>query len=543
VNQRLLVLLALGAFLSGGACSSAGSNGLPADSDPPRSDVGAADDDGIDRDAPGDERTVGDTAREVAADEVGDGDAVGDDDGTAGEDPGIDAPDFAANEDDGPGVDAPEILTPTVYPPETCTYFLTGEVELEGTDADGDGVPNSWDHCPNNPFDGLDSDRDGIGNRSDPDMDGDGLPNDQDTDRDGDGVEDATETAAATDPADPSSIPGLRRFDGDLGAMNPAPGWYLGDLHVHVEYSHDSDYSLSSYPPAAHDAGLDFLCITDHDVFEAPFDAYWMKSDLLLVPGMEWGGAGGHANQWGIRTWNDAATDAPDDIRRSWRLARLQGGIQSLNHYGKEKAKWDALFALAPDLLDAIDVVEVWNLVWAFQTATNEPSIALWERLLSAGRHVGAVGGGDTHTPALTLGSPTTAVWAESLTVPGILHGIRSGRTYLTQADALSSKGRPELDFRVDADGDGVFEAMLGDHVRPGPVRLQVNVQNAKGPVVLIRNGTEFARFEGHASGASVARTVADTAPANAWYRVEMRESALPFSPMRLFSSAIYVGE
>lgn len=587
MSRALLVLLALGVFLPGGACSGVVPGGSRADADPPRPDVDLAVPDGGGADAPDDGRTAHDLAGEPAdpddADAGGgvavDGEvtdaapAGGDEDAIIGEEPGTSAPDIAGTDGegiglDGPGagdtdgegtgvdgpdvgeidgdvpeVDAPESTEPAVHPPEHCAYFLSGEVDLEGTDADGDGVSNGWDHCPNNPFDWLDSDRDGIGNRSDPDMDGDGLLNDADLDRDGDGVDDAAEQVAGTDPADPSSLPGLRRFDLDPGVVNPEPGWYLGDLHVHVEYSHDSSSALSSYVPGARSAGLDFLCITDHDVFEAPFDAAWNQTEVLFVPGIEWGGAGGHANMWGIRTFNDAVTDAPDDIRRSWHLARMQGGIQSLNHYGKEKEKWDALFSAAPDLLDALDVVEVWNLVWAFQTKTNEPSIALWERLLTAGRHVGAVGGGDSHTPVLTLGSPTTAVWAESLTVPGILHGIRSGRTYVTQADPLSFKGRPELDFRVDADGDGVFEAMLGDEVRPGPVILQVNVRNAKGPVVLVRNGAEFARFEGHSSGSSIARTVADNAPPRAWYRVEMRETALPFSPMRLFSSAIYVGE
>jgi hypothetical protein len=414
-------------------------------------------------------------------------------------------------------------------------------VDLVGTDADGDGSPNGWDHCPNNPADWLDSDRDGIGNRADPDLDGDEVPNADDPDRDGDGFNDEDEETAATDPDDPSSIPSLPRFDLDLGIRNSMPGWYFGDPHVHTEFSHDSNTPLAAYIPAALDAGLDFLCITDHDVFESPFDPAWDQDELLLIPGIEWGGAGGHANMWGIRTFNDAASDAPDDIRRSWRLARLQGGVQSLNHYGAEKENWDALFSAAPDLLGALDAIEVWNLVWAFMRDTNEPSIALWEQLLSEGHRIAAVGGGDVHyVPAMRLG-PTTVVWAESLSVPGILDGIRRGRTYVTQADFLTFTGRPELEFRADADGDGTFEAMLGDTVPPGPVALRIGIRDAQGPVVLIRNGTEIARFTDHSRGSDVTYTYQDDAPSGTWYRVEMRENALPSSSMRLFSSAIYV--
>jgi hypothetical protein len=429
----------------------------------------------------------------------------------------------------------------TPYPPEYCAYFLTGEVDLVGIDADQDGSPNGWDQCPNNPADWLDSDRDGIGNASDPDLDGDGIPNAEDADQDGDGFDDSAEATAGTDPKDPSSIPGLRRFDLDLGVMNPSPGWYMGDLHIHTEYSHDSRARLAWYLGPAQEAGYDFLAITDHDVFEAPFDPAWDQDDLLLIPGIEWGGAGGHANMWGIRTLNDAASNDPDDIRQSWRLAKLQGGVQSLNHYGSDEEDWDALFAAAPDLFAELDVIEVWNIFWLFNGATNLPSIELWEQLLSEGYRIGAVGGGDAHyVPALHLG-PTTVVWAESLSVPGILDGIRRGRTYVTQGDFLVFTGRPELDFRVDADGDGIFEAMLGDEVPAGPIELQINIRKAKGVVRLIRNGTVIASFADHEPGSTITHTVEDDAPSGAWYRVEMRDSAWPSSAMRLFSSAIYV--
>jgi len=507
INSRLAVLFFLFClFLFGVACGESDddddSGGNPADDD-------AADDD--------DDNDADDDSGSDDDDDVVDDDDDDNDDDTTGDD------------DTGP------------YPSDYCAYFLTGEIDLVGIDADNDGSPNGWDHCPNNPEDWLDSDRDGIGNRFDPDIDGDGFLNAEDSDRDGDGIDDLEEEAAGTDANDPSSIPALPRFDLDLGVMNPTPGWYVGDLHLHTEYSHDSNTPLAAYIPAAQDAGLDFLCITDHDVFEAPFDPAWNQDKLLLIPGIEWGGGGGHANMWGIRTLNDAASNDPDDIRRSWRLARLQGGVQSLNHYGAEKESWDLLFSAAPDLLDALDVIEIWNLMWLFMTETNEPSIALWEQLLSEGRRIGAVGGSDAHfVPGMRLG-PSTVVWAESLSVPGILDGIRRGRTYITQADFLTFTGRPELDFRVDADGDGSFEAMLGDEVPSGSITLQINIRNAKGPVVLIRSGAEIARFASHTPGSDVTYEFVDDAPPGAWYRIEMRENAFPFSAMRLLSSAIYV--
>lgn len=508
---RHRVLALVFAVFAGSALALGGCSGDDDDSD----SAASSDDDATDDDSADDD---------VADDDVDDDT----DDDTGADDDTLD--DDAADDDDtGP------------YAEDYCAYFLTGEVDLDGTDADGDGVPNGWDHCPNNPADSLDSDRDGIGNASDPDMDGDGTPNDEDADRDGDGASDVDEDAAGTDPADPSSIPGLPRFDLDLGVWNPEPGWYTGDLHIHTEYSHDSVARLAWQIGAARRAGFQYLAITDHDVFEAPFDPAWDQDDVLLLPGIEWGGAGGHANMWGIRTLQDAASNAPDDIRASWRHARLQGGVQSLNHYGGDKDDWDALFALAPDLFDELDTIEIWNIFWLFNESTNEPSVALWEDLLNEGYRIGAVDGGDVHYgPAFHI-TPATVVYANSLSVPGILDGIRRGRTYITQADLLTFDGRPELDFRADGDGDGIFEAMLGDEVPPGTVTLQIDIKKAKGPVVVIRNGEVIARFADHNYDADVHYTLEDDAPAGAWYRVEMRENGQPWSMMRLMSSAIYV--
>ena len=56
-------------------------------------------------------------------------------------------------------VDDPTPAPREPYAAEHCAYFLTGEVDLEGEDADGDGVSTGWDHCPNTPADALDSDR------------------------------------------------------------------------------------------------------------------------------------------------------------------------------------------------------------------------------------------------------------------------------------------------------------------------------------------------------------------------------------------------
>lgn len=429
------------------------------------------------------------------------------------------------------------------YAPEHCAYFLTGEVDLVGVDADGDGVPNGWDHCPNNPFDHLDTDRDGIGNASDTDDDGDGVPDEADADRDGDGASNEEEEAAGTDPGDPAYLPGLPTLETDLGVFDANPGWYAGDLHVHTEYSHDSTEPVATWVDLAPQVGLDFLWITDHRTFGAPFDPSWDQDQVLLVPAIEWGGPG-HANIGGIRTDVGADWDDPADVLRSWRLGKLQGSVQSLNHYDydDDAEYWEGMLAAEPALLDELDTWEVWNAWWPASQSYNPTGIARWEQLLSEGYRLGAVGGSDTHAAALPLGFPTTMVRAGSLSVPGILDGVRRRHTYITQSwpymteGLYSYEGRARLTFVADSDGDGSFESMMGDVVQAGTLSLKVQVEPAHGPVYLVHNGEVVETWEG-----TVDELVEVEVEPLDFLRVEMRNGPEQDAAMLLFSSAIQV--
>jgi len=88
-------------------------------------------------------------------------------------------------------------------------------------DSDGDGVINQLDRFPQNPYESVDTDNDGIGNNADADDDGDGMPDayensngfdpldptDAAKDPDGDGASNIKEFQAGTDPHNPHSRP------------------------------------------------------------------------------------------------------------------------------------------------------------------------------------------------------------------------------------------------------------------------------------------------------------------------------------------------
>lgn len=81
-------------------------------------------------------------------------------------------------------------------------YSLNLTQSLDLRDSDNDMFIDLLDDFPTDPFEFRDTDGDGIGNNSDPDIDGDGLDNAIDTDDDGDGLPDAYELANGLNPAD-----------------------------------------------------------------------------------------------------------------------------------------------------------------------------------------------------------------------------------------------------------------------------------------------------------------------------------------------------
>lgn len=473
------------------------------------------------------------------------------------DDTGLDGVDVPAGDVVIPDNEAGTVDVPPVgpHPPERCTFYLTGELDLEGTDADGDGVSNGWDVCPNNPAEWLDSDRDGVGNGHDPDMDGDGVPNEEDLDRDGDGTPDLDETANGTDPDDPSSIPDLPIYEYDPGTLDSEPKWYRGDLHVHTEYSHDSSVPLAHWVTSAATAGLDFLAITDHRNVDHLFDPDWHSDQVLLISGIEWGGSG-HGNMFGLRTDNTCDYNDYDQVIASWNKARLQGAVQSVNHYGDDAEYWDAFFQARPEALQLVDAFEVWNTWWGVEAGTNRTSIARWDELLDEGHHLAAVGGSDTHYALFPLGFPTTVVYATSLTPLAILEGIRKGRTYIcnpypytidpsggddTSTSLFSEIGPwPELTFEADGDDDGTYESMLGDVVPLGTLGFHLVVTGARGPVEVIRNGELWKSFIVDQPGGTVDVTFKDKPTAASRYRIEMRLDKAPDAELLLLSSHIY---
>jgi hypothetical protein len=224
-------------------------------------------------------------------------------------------------------------------------------------------------------------------------------------------------------------------------------GWYRGDLHMH---SGNSDGKCASQlgknvgcpvyriVDTAVAKGLDFIAVTDHNTtsqanalreLQPAFDK------VLLVPGREITTFYGHANVFGPTDPIDfRMTDSSYAAARNWMNAvNNSGGIISINHPGVPSGEdcmgcgWQI-----PNIPDkVITAVEVLNGgTMKFSIEGSIEGWDLWHKMLNSGQQVTAIGGSDDHH-AQTIGTPTTVIYMNQLSVQGLIDGIRSGRVFI----------------------------------------------------------------------------------------------------------------
>lgn len=344
------------------------------------------------------------------------------------------------------------------------------------------------------------------------------------------------------------------------GATQTQGEWLLGDLHVHSAYSQDTNgmgQNVYQLIRLAEYAGLDFMVISDHRNVDHMTDPQLSRTqtDLIVISGMEFGGAG-HMGTHGlikdplhVTETGSSAIEALTSVQEAIIDVHAQGGVAVLNHPLNPKC----IFGWP---VQGFDAIEVWNSLWAFRSLTectqsdiqaweqaqgldqlgvtapqtlydgashvgggcNHQALKMWEAHLDRGEHIAAVGGSDAHYLVLP-GGPTTRVYAANRSREAVLQGIREGRTVVMRAP-----NAPRVELKADADGDGTFEAMIGDTVPVGmPLTFQVHVTDAVGGRVdLIKNGQVMHTWTVQDVDTTVLFT--DIAAARSWYRLDVYE-------------------
>ncbi|MDH3653534.1 MAG: CehA/McbA family metallohydrolase [Myxococcales bacterium] len=245
----------------------------------------------------------------------------------------------------------------------------------------------------------------------------------------------------------------------DPGVLDSEARWYAGDFHVHSRQSGDARPTIAETLEVARDVGLDFIMLSEHNTNSGLTLYGSVQPDfpnLLIVPGVEWTTYSGHAGGIGATEWVDHKVGVRGaTVEAAIEAYHDQGALFSPTH--PEEPSWEQCigceweFEVDPR---AVDGVEVQTGVWA--------AIGLWEEYCRLGSHAAALGGSDDHNAGQVdnpitkpIGTPTTMVFADGLSVDAILDGVRNARTVVK----VNGIDGPMLETELSGErvGDTVF--------------------------------------------------------------------------------------
>ncbi|TVQ11324.1 MAG: PHP domain-containing protein [Balneolaceae bacterium] len=242
-------------------------------------------------------------------------------------------------------------------------------------------------------------------------------------------------------------------------ALSDSLRWYSGDFHTHTGHSDGFGcrdtrsrrapcqvYQIAS---AAHEQGLDFVAVADHNTISHHHDIEVLQPvypDLLLLKSQEVTTFFGHANVHGTRL--------PVDFRLGFEehtTSKLQGLVHDAGalfvivHPGRPTGDSCTGCGWSADGTDysRVDAIEIVN---GTNVETGISGIPFWQERLNEGYRITAIGGSDDHGAGHGSdkpGIPTTMVFARGLSEASLLDGVRSGRVYLKTAGPQT----PDADF------------------------------------------------------------------------------------------------
>nr|HID13913.1 hypothetical protein [Anaerolineae bacterium] len=345
---------------------------------------------------------------------------------------------------------------------------------------------------------------------------------------------------------------------------------YVGNPHVHTSYS-DGEALHTEVAQAAAEAGLDFVIVTDHNVWVDGCEGYYGQVLLLVSEEVHDVRRRPQANH--LLAYNAETELAPlaadpqmliDEVNR-------RGGFSYLAHpyeYGSP---------ISPDLApipwadwDVIGYtgLEIWNYMSEFKALLRNKLAAVyyayfpargirgpfratlrrWDKLLSQGKRITAIGGSDAHGNTYSLGPLRRVVFpyeylfrcvnTHILTerpLNGLLEhdkrliygALRAGHTWVGYDLPASTAG-----FRFHA-RSGANHALMGDElVRTGATKFEVRTPYSA-DIRLVLNGRVVVR----ARGKHLKHTTAEPGV----YRVEVYRRYRLGRRGWIFSSPIYV--
>lgn len=187
------------------------------------------------------------------------------------------------------------------------------------------------------------------------------------------------------------------------------------DLHIHTDFSRDGESSVEEVLEKARKVGLDAIAIVDHDTVAGAQYALGIKTDVIVIPGIEVSTKQGHLLVLGVNEVIPAGLDFYETVR----IARDAGGLLILPHPYHQFRHGVAV--RIKSAIGAVDAVESFNSRYIVGSANKK-----------AGRKAKffgkpCVAGSDAHN-ARFVGYGITLVDAER-NVASILSAIKKGKT------------------------------------------------------------------------------------------------------------------
>jgi hypothetical protein len=286
-----------------------------------------------------------------------------------------------------------------------------------------------------------------------------------------------TVTFSLDGPKPPNSFPTPPVYS--PGIVKTGAAWYAGNLHAHSLHS-DGGRTFPDLIGWCADAGFDFVVSTEHNTPAAHFrfpEAAKAHPSVLLIYGDEFTSPGGHANITGQKPgyWFDFRIDPGDEkLPDVIRQAHSQGALFTVNHPFAPCTSCPWTYPAKE--WDKADAIEVWNGTW---TADDRKATDLWDSRLKIGQHLRAFGGTDYHRNDNAL-VPAACVYADSLSTPAIMDGLRQGHVILSE----SPKG-PRVFLSPSASDIKTSPILPGDTIRPPKagesLRLSARVTGGNG--------------------------------------------------------------
>jgi len=294
--------------------------------------------------------------------------------------------------------------------------------------------------------------------------------------------------------------------------------WYAGDFHVHSRESGDASPTLDEIAEYAEGVGLDFVMLSEHNTtsqLDYLADVQARHPSLLLVPGIEVTTYEGHFMSLGGTRWVDPRVGVEgrtidgmaDDVH-------ADGALFTVNHPALMIG--DACIGCGfTGMVDGANIDGMEIQTGAYSVTGRlflGRALERWETLVSMGHHVIALGGSDDHRAGTgtgtfdsPIGSPTTMVFAEELSVAGLMAGLAIGRTVVR----LEGNEAPMLEVSSpDLPDDS--DTMIADYTT---LRVHVTGATLGARLVIVREGDGVAMLD--ATGADRMLEVPLVASAN----------------------------